>query len=83
MTKWTNAKGDTITTSGTIYTITKNGYASHCDVARWSMTAEKWIRNDIASGYYSDFTEVVEQSDLRQEVYCGDCLVNIKECAHA
>ena len=47
---WRNAKGDTITTSGTIYTITKNGHASHCDVSRWSMTAEKWIRNDMASG---------------------------------
>ena len=61
MKKWVNAKGDTITTEGTIYTITKNGHASQCDVSRWSMTAEKWIRNDIASGYYSDFKEAQEQ----------------------
>lgn len=67
MATWRNAKGDTITTSGSVYTITKNGHASRCDVSRWNDNAEKWIRNDIASGYYSDFTEVVEQSDLRQE----------------
>jgi hypothetical protein len=60
MAKWVNAKGDTITTNGTIYTITKNGHSSDCDVSRWAMTAEKWIRNDIASGYYSDFKEAQE-----------------------
>jgi hypothetical protein len=67
MARWTNAKGDTITTSGSIYTITRNGHASSCDVSRWKDSAETWIRNDIKSGYYSDFSEVMESSDLRQE----------------
>jgi hypothetical protein len=58
MAQWKNANGDTITTNGTVYTITKNGYSSNCDVSRWSNDAEKWIRNDIKSGYYSDFKEV-------------------------
>jgi hypothetical protein len=60
MSKWINANGDTITASGSIYTITKNGHASHCDVSRWNYSAETWIRNDIKSGYYSDFKEVKE-----------------------
>ena len=60
MTKWINKKGDTITVSGSVYTITKNGHVSNCDVSRWSNDAEKWIRNDIKSGYYSDFREVKE-----------------------
>ena len=58
MAQWKNANGDTITTSGTVYTITKNGHSSNCDVSRWNNDAEKWIRNDIKSGYYSDFIEV-------------------------
>ncbi len=58
MAKWINAKGDTITTSGSIYTITKNGNSSHCDISKWNDSAEQWIRNDIKSGYYSDFKEV-------------------------
>jgi hypothetical protein len=57
MAKWINAKGDTITTSGSIYTITKGGFSSNCDVSKWTDNAEKWIRNDIKSGYYSDFKE--------------------------
>ena len=60
MSKWINANGDTITVSGSIYTITKNGHASHCDVSRWNYSAETWIKNDIKSGYYSDFKEVKE-----------------------
>ena len=58
MAQWINAKGDTITTSGSIYTITKSGFSSNCDVSKWTDNAEKWIRNDIKSGYYSDFKEV-------------------------
>jgi hypothetical protein len=58
MAKWVNPNGDTITTNGSVYTITKNGYSSHCDISKWNDSAEKWIRNDIKSGYYSDFKEL-------------------------
>ena len=58
MSKWINAQGDTITTDGSVYTITRNGNPSRCDVSKWSSSAERWIRNDIKDGYYKGFKEI-------------------------
>ena len=55
MATWRNAKGDTITTEGTKYTITRNGVEITTDVSKWHHSAELWIQNDIKSGYYTEF----------------------------
>jgi hypothetical protein len=60
MAKYTHPNGGTITTNGSQYTVatTPDGHpnpARTVDVFRWNKSAEKWIDNDIASGYYEGF----------------------------
>ena len=55
MAKWTHPNGDTITTDGSTYTVTRNGNAVTVDVAKWGHSAELWIKNDIKAGYYMGF----------------------------
>ena len=53
---WKNAKtGDTITTEGSTYTVTRNGQAITTDISKWGISAELWIKRDIMSGYYTEF----------------------------
>jgi hypothetical protein len=54
--KWKNIKtGDTISTEGSTYTITKNGVSITTDVSKWCISGELWVRNDIRSGLYTEF----------------------------
>lgn len=55
MAVWRNPKGDTITTEGTTYTITRNGVAITTDISKWSHSAELWVKNDILAGHYTEF----------------------------
>jgi hypothetical protein len=56
MATWMNAKtGDTITTNGSTYTVTKNGESITTDVGKWCISGELWVKNDIRSGYYTEF----------------------------
>jgi hypothetical protein len=52
---WKNGNNDTISTDGTKYTITRNGVAITTDISKWHHSAELWIKNEIASGYYTEF----------------------------
>jgi hypothetical protein len=54
--RWKNIKtGDTITTEGSTYTITRNGEAITTDVSKWCPSGELWVKNDILAGYYTEF----------------------------
>ena len=54
--------GDTIETSNNVYRIfdANKILIRFADISKWSSNAEKWIDNDIASGYYAGFRKVGE-----------------------
>jgi hypothetical protein len=62
MAKYINDKGDTIETASHVYRIfDANGIlVRSADVSKWGYQAEKWIDNDILSGYYKGFKKVEE-----------------------
>lgn len=63
MAKYINKDGDTIETSGSIYTKTISGVKfAPTDISKWARDAEKWIDNDIRAGYYEGFKKVQELS---------------------
>jgi hypothetical protein len=55
-----NDNGDTIETNNSVYSIfdVNKILIRFVDVSKWSSNAEKWIDNDIASGYYAGFRKV-------------------------
>lgn len=55
MATWTHSNGDTITTEGATYAVTRNGVTIRTSVERWTYNAEQWINNDIKAGYYTGF----------------------------
>lgn len=55
MAVWKNPKGDTITTEGATYTITRDGVAITTDISKWHHSAELWVKNDILAGHYTEF----------------------------
>lgn len=57
MATYTHPNGGTITTNGSIYKLDSPTHRRTVDVIRWNHSAEQWIDNDIASGYYEGFTK--------------------------
>ena len=62
MAKYINTNGETLETSGTRYTITSasGDIQRTADISNWCNDAEKWIDNDIKSGFYVGFKKAEE-----------------------
>ena len=60
MTKYVNAKNDTIETDGMKYTVTRNGVEQHFDLTHWAKNAEGHVDGDIRAGYYAGFVKIQE-----------------------
>ena len=59
MATYTDGKGTTIFTDGSVYRITyAGGYIKHTDLSKWTNDATQWIENDIKDGYYQGFRKV-------------------------
>ena len=60
MATYTHPDGGKITTNGSIYTLDTPTHKRKVDVRRWNRSAEQWIDNDIANGYYEGFTKEIK-----------------------
>lgn len=60
MALYKNTNGETIETVGTEYRLINSSgeLKSKADISPWSNSAERWIDNDIQSGYYKGFKKV-------------------------
>jgi hypothetical protein len=61
MATYTHVSGGRIETEGTVYRVIgpDGGLQHKADISRWNNSAEKWIDNDIAAGYYLGFEKVM------------------------